>query len=121
VTTQFVVGGPTAISSKLGYLLSGPLPPFARETPSHRHTVMHVATHTDSEDFVLEKFWDLESIGITDKPNPLDISYDTFIQTQLRRENERYIAKLPTNLAVCQKRTRAMTQRPTPDLRNVYD
>ena len=47
--------GPTAVQSKLGYLLSGPL---IHSAPSHTATSMHIGIHSrhGNEDQTLEKF-----------------------------------------------------------------
>jgi len=53
--------GPTAMSSKLGYLLSGPLP--------YEHTayitILHVSTYCHHNECDLAQFWKLESAGTT--------------------------------------------------------
>ena len=54
--------GPTAVGSKLGYLLSGPLTP--------KYTVgtinsLHVAAQHDAGDHQLDKFWNIEATGVT--------------------------------------------------------
>ncbi|XP_006816667.1 uncharacterized protein LOC102806440, partial [Saccoglossus kowalevskii] len=121
--------GPTAVSSKLGYLLSGPLPP-QHSNPLPTSTVMHVATHVSGEDSLLQNFWNVESIGVRDDPTPQEITYDGYTKSHLRLEKNHYVAKLPwsqdhaplsTNKNICEKRTRAMVQRLTPELRHVYD
>ncbi len=53
--------GPTAVESKLGYLLSGPLPNQSRGTTTN---ILHVLTAHEEEERNLQRFWDLESIGI---------------------------------------------------------
>jgi hypothetical protein len=116
--------GPIAVSSKLGYLLSGPN--TTQTTASVLSTnVMHI-----SEDKQLQKFWDIESIGIYDESHPKDFSYDKYIASHLRTEDNRYIAKLPwkqdhaplpTNFHVTEKRTRSMVRRLSPDIRDTYD
>ncbi|XP_064620787.1 uncharacterized protein LOC135483687 [Lineus longissimus] len=114
--------GPIAVSSKLGYLLSGPNPTVTASVFSTN--VMNVSVATQ-----LEKFWDIESIGITDKTTTKDITYEDYTETHLRKEDNRYIAKLPwredhpplpTNYNVCRARTRNMVRRLTPYLRKVY-
>lgn len=57
--------GPTAVASKLGYLLSGPL-----QTPSVKPSdtvvnLLHTLSSTKNEEFDLEQFWSLESMGIS--------------------------------------------------------
>ena len=53
--------GPTAVQSKLGYLLSGPLP---AKTQCNLIS-LHVTTTTSHEVCDLEKFWQIESSGIS--------------------------------------------------------
>lgn len=55
--------GPTAAKSKIGYLLSGPVPSVGRyATP--QTSILHVMTAHKQDEFKLEQFWDLESVGI---------------------------------------------------------
>ncbi|XP_065896345.1 uncharacterized protein [Dysidea avara] len=87
--------GPTAMSSKLGYFLSGPLP---TEHSLITHTnAFHVAAHHSTNcDF--KQFWELESTGTT---STLDTNTDkTFLiecsNTYVSRQSDgSYCAKLP--------------------------
>ena len=117
--------GPTAVASKLGYLLSGPNP--MKSASAFNVNVMRVGV-TPEEQF--QKFWDIESIGITDNPHAEKLTYKEYTETHLRMEDNRYIAKLPwredhpplsTNYNLCTARTRSMVKRLTPKLRTVYD
>ena len=54
--------GPTTVQSKLGYLLSGPLPSRAQITLI---SLFHVATTSNNGVCDLEKFWQVESSGVT--------------------------------------------------------
>jgi len=54
--------GPTAMQSKLGYLLSGPI--SVSSTNNVAASVLHVATQYTPEN-ALEKFWNIETLGIT--------------------------------------------------------
>ena len=55
--------GPIAVKSKLGYLLSGPVHSnVPASAPIHVANVM--ITHK-TEEFDLERFWTIESLGIT--------------------------------------------------------
>ena len=55
--------GPIAVKSKLGYLLSGPVPSnIPASSPIHIADVM-IAHKTEA--FDLERFWTIESLGIT--------------------------------------------------------
>ena len=53
--------GPTAMQSKLGYLLSGPL---ATSISSQVHANMHIASTTTKGDTTTE-FWSVESTGVS--------------------------------------------------------
>jgi hypothetical protein len=96
--------GPTAVASKLGYLLSG-------------------SRSTKRTELDLERFWSLESIGIT-PPSRTENQQDfleNYINTSITRNpNGSYTAKfpwkddapaLPDNYLACERRTRAMIHR----------
>ena len=69
VVEDHVIRGnrPTAMQSKLGYLLSGPItiPTGMNDTAT---SVLHVATQYTPEN-TLEKFWNVETLGITQQDN----------------------------------------------------
>jgi len=52
--------GPTAMQSKLGYLLSGPI--GSRGKQDSATTILHIAAHKE-EEFDVKKFWSIESLG----------------------------------------------------------
>ena len=54
--------GPTAMSSKLGYLLSGPLP---IEQIVNTTTSLHVSTNCYNNESDLAQFWQIESASTT--------------------------------------------------------
>ncbi|XP_070549920.1 uncharacterized protein [Ptychodera flava] len=60
--------GPTAVSSKFGYLLSGPTHPRAHDPSAHvtQTTILHVMTDSRMEDKLTSRYWDLETIGVRD-------------------------------------------------------
>ena len=114
--------GPTAAKSKIGYLLSGPTtvpyPPPSELTA----TVLKTIVTTEREDVTLEKFWNLESIGIL--PDENEKEEREFVEeyqiSSIRLENGRYNAKLPwkpnhpplpTNEKVAKGRTRSTVRR----------
>ena len=92
--------------------------------------MLNVLPFHQEEDDQIERFWNLESLGITDKDSPVDETrfIREYQQTTISREqNGSYTAKfpwkkdhppLPTNHIVCEKRTRATIKRinQTPDL-----
>ena len=93
-------GGPVAINTKLGWVLSGPAPPNKQES-THKATMNLLAAHTlriDAEpsdthdlDDCLRSFWELESLGIkkTDKS-----VYEEFSE-KIRLVEGRYEVSLP--------------------------
>ncbi|XP_064622006.1 uncharacterized protein LOC135484434 [Lineus longissimus] len=79
--------GPIAVSSKLGYLLSGPNPTVT--TSVFSTNVMNASVATQ-----LEKFWDIESTGITDKTTTKDNTYEDYTETHLRKEDNRLYSQV---------------------------
>ena len=66
-------GGPVAVHTRLGWVLSGTTSVPVKESSSHSHLITHVL-HVDASphctehlDEVLQSFWQLESLGIEDK------------------------------------------------------
>ena len=55
--------GPTAIESKPGYLLSGPALPTTVQFLTSTNSIMMLMT--GPSEVTLERFWDLESVGVT--------------------------------------------------------
>ena len=103
--------GPTAVASKLGYLLSGPT---NLKNKSVMTTLIYKAIVTDADlEHKLCNYWDLETMGITDNPNST-LKYEHYRDNELRLENGKYTASLPwktehaplpTNYNICNKRT----------------
>ena len=104
--------GPTAMQSKLGYLLSGPLPLVQKILGGTN--ILHVSA-TCKVDDQWENFWNAESTGST---NPKEIDTSFLLQYQnssiSREPDGGYTAKfpwkynhdpLPTNYAICERRT----------------
>ena len=60
-------GGPTAVQSRLGYLLSGPLK--SKRVQNDVTSILHLAASTN-EEFHLQKFWSLETMGISPRLTP---------------------------------------------------
>ena len=75
--------GPTAVSSKLGWLLSGPVDRSMTEFSTSYSAITHVSDdfdHKNSDHIVstLKKFWETDSIGIVDSQNsepPIDTPF----------------------------------------------
>lgn len=86
--------GPTAVSSKLGFLLSGPLPVSTTHT-EHGHVMNVIISPPPTCD--LERFWKLESLGVEDQ---VDVSsktdrLSTYKQNCISFQQDRYVARLP--------------------------
>ena len=61
--------GPTAVKSKVGYLLSGPVKTDRgkKNNVSPTNNVFNLLVSHKNDEHCLEKFWNLESIGINSK------------------------------------------------------
>ena len=114
--------GPTAAKSRIGYLLSGPTTGSAVATTSLNATFLKIIVSNEHESKALERFWNLESIGIL--PNEITTHEDKFVKeyqdSSIRLVNGRYCPKLPwkpnhdplpTNEAVARGRTRSTVRR----------
>ena len=123
--------GPTAVESKLGYLISGPSPIPISQFVTSANSVMMLTTPTS--EFNLEKFWDLESIGVTPTDDSLeDNVLDHYLTSCVSRDQDgAYVARfpwkpdhpeLPTNLTIAKQRTYQLVKRlfKNPDLLKVY-
>lgn len=83
---------PTAVKSKIGFLLLGSLPVNQRQSSSH---VIYFFT-TPSCTLDLEKFWKLESMGIS-SPETNSCTSSTlteYIDEKISFQNGQYVAKL---------------------------
>lgn len=111
--------GPTAVESRLGYPLSGPLP-TTQSTHIIRSQVLTFSCITEDTD--CDHFWTVESMGTT----PVKQSSDTeFLQQNFDNNislqpDGTYCLKfpwktshptLPSNYTICAKRTRSMIYR----------
>lgn len=71
-------GGPTAVASKLGYLLSGPLQTSSVSTSNTVISLLQTLSSTKKKEIDLQHFWSLESIDVStpveknDRQNFLD-------------------------------------------------
>ena len=89
-------GGPIAVNSKLGWLLSGPFEDTKVDECSMNLAVTHVMKiNVDVGDDVLskqvEKFWELDSVGVIENEKSV---YDKFVE-DIDYVNHRYEVKLP--------------------------
>ncbi|XP_033762684.1 uncharacterized protein LOC117344144 [Pecten maximus] len=95
--------GPTAVKSKLGYLRSGPIITSKNSTSAASSVafmitaIMNILTNHKSEEFDLEKFWKIESLGVMETPDTsTSKSYlQEYQDTSMSFQNGRYTAKLP--------------------------
>ena len=111
--------GPTAVQSKLGYLLSGPLP---AQTQCNLIS-LHVTTTTSHEACDLEKFWQIESsdISTSTKDNTDKCFLKSYVNSCVNSKPDgSYSLKfpwrpdhppLPSNYTTCEKRTRGLARR----------
>lgn len=91
--------GPIAVDSKLGWLLSGPINEVSGDRCYVTHTNLIIAGEKPlfqpSEDDVLanslKRFWDTESVGISDTTANEEELFDI----DVRRKGNRYEVKLP--------------------------
>ncbi|CAB3989911.1 Hypothetical predicted protein [Paramuricea clavata] len=112
--------GPTAAKSKIGYLLSGPIP-LTNQTSALNTTILNIMTASKDDEFEFRRFWELESIGI--QPREKDDTSDFLQQyqdTSISLKDGKYHAKLPwkpdqpilpPNAEIAAKRTRSMVRR----------
>ena len=86
--------GPTAVQSKIGYLLSGPLPTPTTETSTD--CIMNIIT-SPPDMYDLEHFWKLDTLGILSEKD--DESSSEYLTTNQRNcivfKDGRYSAQLP--------------------------
>lgn len=113
--------GPVAVKSKLGYLLSGPVP--SNSSPTSSTSILNVMISHKNDELDIERFWTLESLGIEsptlhhERKDPLSDYQNTLIT---REEDGGYVAAfpwknehppLPSNFNVCERRARSLSRR----------
>ncbi|XP_060596649.1 uncharacterized protein LOC132750656 [Ruditapes philippinarum] len=84
--------GPTAVQSKIGFLLSGPLPVTSSSTATNY--IMNIITSAPDYDD-LERFWKLESIGILPEAEEKASDLHNYQKNCITFENDKYTASLP--------------------------
>ncbi|XP_061184416.1 uncharacterized protein LOC133192421 [Saccostrea echinata] len=129
VENQVIRGpGPTAVKSKTGFLLSGPTSQSSCINNVSDHIYNVIAMHTSIEQ-ALERFWELENIGITDTPDKNESSdkVKMYQYKCIEFRDDKYYAKLPwkhdhselpSNYGIALKRTQNSSTTP---IRIVYD
>ena len=114
--------GPTAVSSKIGYLLSGPVPIGDNSAST---SMMNILVHHNTEETDLEKFWKLESLGV-DAKDQSEIktaeAIENYMESSITMKTGKYVAQLPwkenapelpTNKETAKQRTKSVINRLT--------
>ncbi|XP_061168132.1 uncharacterized protein LOC133177057 [Saccostrea echinata] len=89
--------GPTAIKSKLGYLLSGPLYGSQFHVVEYNTSMMNVMVSHKMEEHNIEKFWQIEAIG-SEKEYEESSNQDfhlSYEKDSIRFQDNRYHVRLP--------------------------
>ena len=123
--------GPTAMKSRLGYLLSGPFTPPRKQSKHQAASVLHVSVQPLHS---TELFWTMESTAISLASMDPDKQFlAEYQRTCITRESDgSYTARfpwkpnhapLPTNFTVCERRTRTLARKlaMSPDLLITYN
>ena len=126
--------GPTAIKTRVGWVLSGPTESSSDNTTANllvktTHVLrIHTTPVEDRMDQQLKKFWELESLGIHQDEGSVQ---DTFNQTISFREGRYQVElpwkphhrPLPTNLELCRKRLTNLLKKlkSTPEILHEYN
>ena len=121
--------GPTAVESKIGYLLSGPLSPHTTVEALHIGiTALQEVTDTN-------RFWNVEFTGTIAKSSAFlanDQRIADYINSSVRHQSDgSYIVQfpckhnhpyLPSNRGICEKQTRSLARKlaRTPELLQTY-
>lgn len=123
--------GPTAVESRLGYLLSGPLP-LSQSVSTSCIQISSLSCLTEGTDY--STFWKVESMGTTTPQKNSDAEFlKTYLNTKVSKQTDgSYTLKfpwkrdhppLPSNYTICARRTRSMAYRlaKTPNLLRMYN
>ena len=87
--------GPTAVQSKLGYLLSGPVAGYNQK--SHTPLMMNILASHTQEEVDLEKFWKAESLAFEriESDRNSDIYLADYQSSSITYQDGKYYEKLP--------------------------
>jgi len=108
--------GPTAVGSKLGYLLSGPAHMNSRGNTSPSSSILNIITPHRQEECELHKFWEIENYE-TEKDNTAKSALEemtAYQDTNVTLKENKYIARfpwkpehpeLPSNEMIARRRT----------------
>ncbi|XP_060568771.1 uncharacterized protein LOC132727352 [Ruditapes philippinarum] len=123
--------GPTAVKSKIGYLLSGPI--NSSKSSRSVEQILNVMVSHIPEDISIERFWSLENLGITpdDTDRKLQDERQQYQLTSIEFKDGKYTARLPwktdhpelpTNYDIVLKRTESTVRRLSrePDMLRKY-
>ena len=122
--------GPTAQQSKLGYLLSGPMPQVATQlSTSILLQLTTIADHNQEPN--LEQLWSVEAIGTCPQQSSSSFLSTYQASSISQSPNGTYCVKfpwkddkpyLPSNFNICQRRTKTLLTKLmlTPELLNLY-
>ncbi|XP_063447979.1 uncharacterized protein LOC134727528 [Mytilus trossulus] len=91
--------GPTAVQSKVGYLLSGPIQLNTYSNNQSTSSIMNILIPHRLEECEIHKFWEIESIG-TEIDSEVKAKTDlqemtTYQENNIHLKDNRYIAKFP--------------------------
>ncbi|XP_071171156.1 uncharacterized protein [Mytilus edulis] len=91
--------GPTAVQSKVGYLLSGPIQLNTNSNNQSTSSIMNILIPHRLEECEIHKFWEIESIG-TETDSEVKAKTDlqemtTYQENNIHLKDNRYIAKFP--------------------------
>jgi hypothetical protein len=89
--------GPTAVDTKLGYMLSGPTNLETENTGVYNTMCLKIITDTLADTTQLANYWDLDTIGIHDDVTAVNkkCQFEQFRDENLHIEDGKYTAKLP--------------------------
>ena len=118
------------MQSKLGYLLSGPIPPSENTGDLQ---IFHTATQAMDERSNISKFWDIESAyTLSQQSSPANSFLSSYLTSSIRcRPDGSYVVKfpwkanhspLPSNRNICERRARSLARKlsHTPNLMRLY-
>ena len=124
IVTGDLEEGPVAVSSKFGWLLSGPVPALGTNQLSHAHVIITAGFDSsvyDDKDIellsTLRKFWETESIGVVEDSSPTASKDEEFFLSSIRFDGSRYEVGLPwmdhhpdipDHLVMCQTRLKSL-------------
>ena len=126
-----------ALNTRLGWIISGRLPsPSTAVAPTPAPSLLVVNAHHSADPPLdkpqLERFWDLETIGITDSPHSSDDdTAHALFQQSVSRDDGRYMVRwpwkpnhdLPDNYTLAKGRLTSLLRRlrREPDTLHAYD